>query len=249
LNVAWVAAKRGHDVHVYEKRSELGGQLVPGSTPGHKSELRSLIEFQKKQADLFGVKCHMNHEVTADDIKTLNPDLVILATGSLPLIPSVEGIEKDIVLTYEDVLNAEPAGFKKVVIVGGGPTGLELALFMSEHGSSVTVIEVLPEPGKGLEAMTKKIILTRLKENGATIATNTRLLKIEDSGVVIANQDNLERFIEADKVLIAAGTRPNIRLYEKIKSLGVEFHQVGDCLEPRSAKDAIYESAMLGRLV
>jgi 2,4-dienoyl-CoA reductase-like NADH-dependent reductase (Old Yellow Enzyme family)/thioredoxin reductase len=249
LNVAWVAAKRGHDVHVYEKRSELGGQLVPGSTPGHKSELRSLIEFQKKQADIFDVKCHLNHEVTADDIKTLNPDLVILATGSRPLIPAVEGIDKDIVLTYEDVLNAEPAGLSKVVIVGGGPTGLELALFMSEHGSSVTVIEVLPESGKGLEAMTKKIILIRLKENGVTIETNTRLLKIEDGGVIIAKQDNRERFIAADKVVIAAGTRPDIRLYEKIKTLGFEIHQVGDCLEPRSAKDAIYESAVLGRLV
>lgn len=52
LNVAWVAAKRGHDVHVYEKRATLGGQLVPGSVPGHKVELRSIINFQKRQAEL-----------------------------------------------------------------------------------------------------------------------------------------------------------------------------------------------------
>ena len=249
LNVAWIAAKRGHDVHVYEKRRELGGQLLPGSLPGHKAELRTLIQFQKKQAELFGVKCHLNHEVSAEDINVFKPDVVILATGSLPALPSVQGIEKDIVLTYEDVLNDEPVDFQSVVIVGGGPTGLETALYLSDHGSSVTVIEMLPDAGKDLEAMTKKIIFTRLKENNVAVATDTRLLKIEDNGVIVADRENQERFIESDKVLIATGTRPNLKLYDQIKSLGFKIHQIGDCLEPRSAKEAIYESAVLGRRI
>ncbi len=249
LNLAWVAAKRGHEVNVYEKRGELGGQLLPGSIPGHKAELRTLIQFQEKQAEIFGVKCHLNIEVSAEDIKALNPDVVILATGSLPALPAVEGIDKDIVLSFEDVLNGGSFDFKSVVIVGGGPTGLELALHLSEHGISVTVIEMLPQAGKGLEAMTKKIILTRLKEKNVAISTDTRLLKIEDNGAVVANRDNQELFIKADKVVIATGTRPNTRLYDQIKTFGFEIHQIGDCLEPRSAKDAIYESAVLGRRI
>ena len=249
LNVAWVAAKRGHSVHVYEKRSELGGQLVPGSTPGHKAELRSLIRFQTKQAELFGVRCHLNHEVGIEDIQTIHPDVVILATGSLPLIPAVEGIDNDIVLTYEDILVGGSPPFKKVVVIGGGPTGLELALHLAENGCETTVVEMLTKIGSGLEAMTKKIILKQLKKHQVSILTDTRLLKVDRDGVIVANSDRQEQFIETDKVVLAIGTRPDTRLYDEIKSLGFKLFQVGDCLEPRNAKEAIYESAVLGRRI
>jgi 2,4-dienoyl-CoA reductase-like NADH-dependent reductase (Old Yellow Enzyme family)/thioredoxin reductase len=249
LNVAWVAAKRGHDVHVYERRSELGGQLVPGSTPGHKAELRSLIRFQKKQAELFGVKCHLNREVRAEDIEAFKPDVVILATGSLPALPQVEGIDKDIVLTYEDVLDGGPPPYRNVVVIGGGATGLELALHLAEYGCKATIVEMLPKIGHGMEAMTKKMILKQLKEKNVRILTDTKLSKIEETGVVVVNKDDRKHFLDAEKVVIAIGTRPDVRLYDRIKSLGYEIHQVGDCLEPRNAKEAIYESAVLGRKI
>jgi 2,4-dienoyl-CoA reductase-like NADH-dependent reductase (Old Yellow Enzyme family)/thioredoxin reductase len=249
LNVAWVAAKRGHEVHVYEKRSELGGQLIQGSTPGHKAELRSLIRFQKRQAELFGVKCHLNHEVGPEDIEAFKPDVVIVATGSLPAMPQIDGIDKDIVVTYDDVLDGGPPSYRTVIVIGGGATGLELALHLAEYGCAVTVIEMLPKIGNGMEAMTKKVILKRLKEKNVRIFTSTKLSRIEDTGVVVVDKEDRRQSIDAEKVVIAIGTRPDTRLYERIKSMGYEIHQVGDCLETRNAKEAIYESGVLGRKI
>ena len=249
LNVAWVAAKRGHEVHVFEKRSSLGGQLLPGSIPGHKKELRSLIRFQKKQIEKFGVRCHLNHEVKTKDIQALNPEVVILATGSLPAIPPVDGIDSAIVLTFEHVLNEAPPPFKQAVIIGGGATGLELALHLTGYGCRVTVVEMLSIIGEGLEAMTKKVLLGKLKENGVKILTETKLMRIESTGVVVSRGNGNKMLIEAERVILATGTRPCNHLYQKAKSLGYEIHQIGDCLEVRNAKAAIYEGAVLGRRI
>jgi NADPH-dependent 2,4-dienoyl-CoA reductase/sulfur reductase-like enzyme len=249
LNVAWLAAKRGHEVHLYEKRNELGGQLVPGSRPRHKEELRSLIRFQRRQAEIYGVKCHLNRDITAADIAGLKPDAVVLATGSLPMLPPVEGIDLDIVMTYADILNGSPPSHRKIAVVGGGPTGLEVALYCAEHGCAVTVVEMLPTLGAGMEAMTKKILLAHLRRHGVRLLTECRLEKVAPDGIRVVDKNGEERLIPAEKVVIAIGTRSDNRLYEEIRAFDCEIHQIGDCRTPQDAKAAIYESALLGRWI
>ncbi|MGD2273007.1 MAG: NAD(P)/FAD-dependent oxidoreductase [Desulfobacterales bacterium] len=249
LNTAWVAAKRGHDVHLYEKQPVLGGQLVPGSKTEYKREMHSLIKFQKTQIDKYGVRLHLNHEVTPDTIKAVDPDVVILATGSLPSLPDVEGIEKANVLTFDVVLNGNQPSSLKTVIIGGGSTGCEVAYHLSESGSQVTIVEMLPKVAKDLESMTKKILLQKLRENGVNILTEHKLAKVQNNGVELIGVDDNRIFVEADKVIIAIGIRPDTRLYDRIKALGYETHLIGDCLEPRTAKAAIYDAAVLGRSI
>jgi 2,4-dienoyl-CoA reductase-like NADH-dependent reductase (Old Yellow Enzyme family)/thioredoxin reductase len=247
MNLAWVAAKRGHEVHVFEKRDQIGGLLLAGSTPAHKAELRSLIRFQIKQAKKNGVKFHLNRNVTPADIVDFGPEVVVLATGSLPLLPVVPGIGKGIVATYEEPLNGVTPVYRRAAVIGGGSTGCELALHLAEHGCAVTLIEMLPKVGRGLEAVTKKVLMERLQAHRVTILTGHRLVRIEDSGAVAADSAGREQHIRAEKVIISIGSRPNTRIYDGIKSDGYEIHRIGDCLEPRSAKDAIYESAVLAR--
>ncbi len=249
LNAAWVAAKRGHDVHLYEKQPFLGGQLVPGSQTAYKREMQSLINFQKKQVELNGVVCHLGQTVSAETVLKANPDIVILATGSKPMLPPVAGIDNESVTTFDVALNGKHQGVRQTVVIGGGATGCEVAYHLSETGSPVTIVEVMPKIGGDLEAITKKILIRKLKENDVRILTEHRLLQVEKDGVVVAGVDGIERKIEADRVVVAIGIHPDDTIHQKIRDLGYETHVIGDCLQPRSAKAAIYEGAKLGRTI
>ena len=249
LNVAWVAARRGHDVHLFEKESTLGGQLLLGSVTEYKKELRNLIKFQQRQIEKYGVKCRLNHEVTPDTVKAEHPDVVIVATGSLPTSPPVKGLDKDIVVPFEKVLNGDHPSRKKTVVVGGGATGSEVALHLAQKGCLVTIVEMLPKIGKAVESITRKVLLKELKANHVETFTECRLSRVEANGVVVIDAGEQERFIEAERVIIAIGNRPDNKLFDQLKPLKCEVHQIGDCLEPRSAKAAIYEGAVLGRSI
>ena len=246
LNFAWVAARRGHDVQLFERQPQLGGQLKIGSVSNFKKELLNLIRFQKRQIERFKVKCHLNHEVTADTIKQVNPEVVVLATGSIPLVPSVEGIENKIVVPIHDILSRNRPLPKRTAIIGGGSAGCEVALHLSEYGSLVTMVEMLPKIGGNLETMTKKILIQKLKEHNVQVKTESTLSRVENNGIVITDKNQKETFLETQRVVIAIGYHADHRLYDQIRSFGYETHRIGDCLEARSAKEAIYEGMVLG---
>jgi NADPH-dependent 2,4-dienoyl-CoA reductase/sulfur reductase-like enzyme len=85
--------------------------------------------------------------------------------------------------------------------------------------------------------------------NHVNLLPEHRLAEIDDHGVVLHGMDGVIKRIDADRIIIAAGTIPDSRLYNQIKSLNYEIHRIGDCLEARSAKAAIYEAARLGRVL
>ncbi|MBL7174615.1 MAG: FAD-dependent oxidoreductase [Desulfobacteraceae bacterium] len=249
LNVAWVAAKKGHEVSLYEKQALLGGQLILGCVSNFKKELRSLIDFQKRQIKKYGVKCHLNIEATLDTVKDENPDVVILATGSVPIKPSIEGIDTPIVSVLPQIFDGNRPIIKKTLIIGGGATGCEAALYLSENGCPVTIVEKLPKIGMHIESVTKRVILNKLEENNVRIVTEYELSRIAENGVFIRNREGKEVFLEGESVVIAIGTRPDNSLYSEINSQGITIYQIGDCLEPRGAKAAISEGAEIGRAI
>jgi hypothetical protein len=112
-----------------------------------------------------------------------------------------------------------------------------------------SLVEMLPRLGAGMEAMTRKLLLKRLKVLDARLLTECRLEKVAPDGVWITDGDARQRMLPADKVLIAVGTRADNRLYQEIRDIGCEVYQIGDCRTPQDAKAAIYEGAVLGRQI
>jgi 2-enoate reductase len=251
LNVAWIAAKRGHEVTLYEQGDSLGGQLIIGSVSNYKKEMGSIIAFQKKQLDKYNVKCKLNFRVTIDTIKDVKPDTLILATGSIPIVPDVSGIDKRIVITVPQVFNGIRPSLKDIVIIGGGATGCEVAVHLSEKGYPVSIVEKLPSIGPEIEAITRNVLLNILRKNNVKILVSHNLSKIVENGVFVTDTEGNKSFLEATGVVIAIGNTPDNYLFEEVKNhdLDIETYKIGDCLEPRSAKEAILEGARIGRSI
>ena len=103
--------------------------------------------------------------------------------------------------------------------------------------------------GARIETVTRKIILQKLKERNVNLLTGTEVLRIQEDGVLVRNRDTGEQLLQAGQVVMATGMKPDDSLYEAVRDLGIPIHRIGDCLEPRSAKSAIYEGALIGRKI
>jgi 2,4-dienoyl-CoA reductase-like NADH-dependent reductase (Old Yellow Enzyme family)/thioredoxin reductase len=246
MNAARIASKRGHIVDLYEKNSKLGGQLLFAIKPYFKKELNQLLEYLLTQIKKEKVNCHLNHEITLDEIIRLDPDVVIIATGSKPSMPPIQGIKNQIVMTVPEILNvAVTFNGENIIVMGGGSTGCEIALDLSQRGCCVTIVEQLPKIGTQIEAITKKLIIKGLNENRVNILTEHTIKEITSDGVYVVDNNKNESFIECDKVIISTGNRPDNKLYNDLKNKGIKAFLIGDCIKVRGVKEAIYEAAVI----
>ncbi|MBI2832748.1 MAG: FAD-dependent oxidoreductase [Chloroflexi bacterium] len=245
MEASRIAALRGHKVSLYEKNGQLGGQLLLASIPPHKNEIPNLVNYLSTQIRKLGIDITVGKEVTAETVKQLKPDAVILAAGSVPFIPGIPGIDGDNVVLAEDVLNGK-AQIKgtSVVIVGGGIVGCETGEFLAVKGKKVTIIEMLPEIAGGMHGASKVALAKRLRESGVTISTNAKVKRITRQAVVLENG----RELTADSVVRAAGRKPDRTLAEPLQEV-TEVVIVGDCQNQGMIIDAIREGSEVARKI
>lgn len=229
MEAARVAKIRGHEVTLYEKTNLLGGNLIPAGAHDFKAEIYQLNNYYKRQLELLHVDVRMNTEVTPEMLKAIGADTILLATGSVPIMPrSIEGIEKA-VSGVDALLGRKPVG-NKVIIVGGGLVGCEIAYGYAKEGKDVTIVEALDQilNLNNVPAMNKTMLLDGFEFYRTRILTNTKLKTVLDDGAMVVLPDGKEEKLAADTVILSIGYRPLPSLKPELEDCGAEVIEIGD---------------------
>ncbi len=241
LEAAYVAAARGHQVSLFEEKNALGGQLALAARGPHKEGFRDVIRQLGLMAERAGAAIHLGSRVTSEDVLAEEPDAVVLATGATPVSGSITGMENVPWILAGEVLDGEVEVVgSTVLMVGGGLVGLETADFLSAQGNKVVLVEMEEEVGAKLDPLPRTMLLKRLREQAVEIHTNTTVTNFSDGHFLAMTGDGEIRF-PAEMAVLAVGLRPNRELADSLSGTGVEFHIIGDSLEPRGAGEAIWE--------
>lgn len=279
LEAARIAAKRGHEIHLFEKEDKIGGLINLIWIPPGRHEFKRMIEDYQYWIQKLNIKLYLNTEVTLNMVKEYEPDVVLLATGSLPIKPPIKGIDKSHVYWANDVFLKEAPLGENNVIIGGGATGIELALYLAEYGAlepetfkfltfynaieqedafqklykgnkRVTILERLPKFGSSLGQTTKWILLDKCDKLGVKEIANVSVTEIGNDFVAYKDSENNQHLINGvDAVYYATGIKPNDTLYKPIKELGISVEKIGSAYKPETALEAIKRGYKVGNRI
>lgn len=251
LEAARVAALRGHQVTLYEKSDRLGGRFNLACIPPYKQEFALAIKWLENQVIKLGVKVELNKEVTPQLISQMIPDVVIVATGAVTKIPKIPGMDKDSVVIAEDVLAGRVKLGTKVLILGAGGVGCELADFMGGRGKQVTLVDMLPEIGvaSGIPILVAQLLMPRLAQHGVKIMTSAKVKNISGNCTVCDVCGVDQTITDVDQIIVALGAESVNSLVDKVKGTVKEYYVIGDAKEPRTAFEATREGAEVARKI
>jgi NADPH-dependent 2,4-dienoyl-CoA reductase/sulfur reductase-like enzyme len=245
LATAWLAARRGHKVTVLEKKNYPGGQFKTASMPPFKQDISRAIKYLMTTGEKYGVDYRFGVEATPDLVAAEKPDEVALATGGIPLIPGIDGIDGAKVVNAVDVLEGKVYPGEKILVLGGGMAGVETADYLGVQKRDVTIIEMLPEIGGGEHPSIKHFMFERFRNYGTKVLTGAKVTQILDDELVYEKNGATHSLTGFDMIVLALGAKAYNPLEAPLKEKGVKTHVIGDAVKARRALEAIYEGVEL----
>ena len=249
LEAARIAAERGYDVTLYEKKGFLGGLLTFANIiKGPHENLDDLKKYLIRQQEVKGVKVVTGQEVDADFIKAEAPDVVILAVGGLRDTLGFESTAGTTVLSFDDAVSLDRIG-QEVTIVGGNCQAVDMAQYLIAHGKHVTIVtsEAKDKLDKGQSAWVKTFTLPMLYSRGTRLWPNASIAAVGDGTVTIKAETGVDVTIPCDTVIEAMDMLPNKALAEELE--GMEVYCVGDCEKPWNIAEAVTAGNLTARKI
>ena len=262
MYTAVTAAERGHDVTVWEKSKQIGGQLNLAVVSPGKQEMCKWLTLLNYRAKKAGVKFEFKKEATVENVKEFAPDAVVVATGATPLIPTfIKGVGDYPIITTHDILSRKvtiPKG--TVCILGGGEVACETAeMLMADArpnsfattGSigdvEVTLVEMQPQLMTGVCLPNRNIALASLRREGVKSYINSKVLEVTEHEVKIQHKDGTEEWLKGfDYIVLGLGSRKYDPLSEELKAFVPEVHVIGDAIKPGQSSDAMHQGFHVG---
>jgi NADPH-dependent 2,4-dienoyl-CoA reductase/sulfur reductase-like enzyme len=259
LEVARVAAERGHDVTLMERGTALGGQFRLAGLQPSRGQILDLLAWFGRRLDALGVDVRLGVEAGPDEIAAATADVVVVATGSrpprngfqraLPLVDRLPGVDGSDVFAIQDVLDGAAVPGDRVLVLDdlGDWRGLGTAVHLAEHGHETTILTAAPVVAGGLfHSAADGPLRKRFAAAGGRTVTSAAILDWGDGRATVRSTlDGTTRTIEADALVIAETPVAVTALGDALTSRGVAFDQIGDCVAPRRASLAFYEAREL----
>lgn len=243
LCAAFVAAERGHSVTLYEAGHVLGGNMRLAAFPPGKGDITNMVRAYIHRCEKDGVRIVLGQEVTLELIRKENPDAVIVATGAKPLVLPIEGIDQPEILSGSAVLDGTCAPGKKVLVVGGGMVGCEIAALLGEQEHEVDVIELRGEIGADVIREHKIYLMKDFEQYRIGQITGAKVCRFYKDGVEYESADGTRQEARGyDSVVLAMGYRSFNPFAGQIEKLGKEVYVIGDASQARRALDATSEA-------
>ena len=254
METALLAARRGHEVHLWEAAAELGGELISAAVPPHKERIADYHHFLMGQLDKAGVHVALGRRANAENVLQEHTDTVVVATGGRRRPLAIPGMHLNHVVHAIDLLEGvAPAKGTRAAVIGGGAVGLETADYLADLGMEVAVIEMLPRLARELHPFLRKWLQDRLRGGdcvpegglGVRLLTSVECDEITDRGLWMKHSATGEReFLEADTIVVAVGQVDNTELADALEGQVPELHTVRNS---GRIFDAVHNASTVGR--
>lgn len=250
MQAALSASAKGHTVVLFEKGNELGGQTT--FYPQHlwfKKEVLAFREYLRVQIAKSNVSVRLNTLATPDDIASANFDAVIVAVGAVQSVPPIKGLDQPHVHMAWSVFGNEATLGQRVVVVGGGSVGCELAISLAEKGRQVSVVEMAPFIAPTSQISERMSIVEFLQQNHVNCHIETRCTGIDAQAVHAVDKEGKPLVLAADAVIIAAGSVPLIQERDAFADVALDVINVGDCTQPGTILHAVDSGWCAGNVI